>query len=119
MGDRGNIKVGNVFLYTHWEGSELKKILRTAFKKKWRWDDEPYLTRIIFDVMTDGMHGEETGFGISTGICDNDNPILEVDVKKQKVIEWADENLTKKKKEWDTFETFIEESEQEEVEEEI
>jgi hypothetical protein len=31
-----------------------------------RWDDDAYLARIMFDQMTLGDHGEETGFGITT-----------------------------------------------------
>ncbi len=85
MGDRGNIKVGKVYLYTHWGGSEIKQILKNALSKKLRWDDEAYLTRIIFCEMIKEDVSGETGFGISTEICDNDNVILEVDVENQEV----------------------------------
>lgn len=92
MGDRGNIKVYQndenntaVYLYTHWRGSEIYGILKKALAKKWRWDDPAYLTRIIFDVMTEGDHGEETGFGISTSVCDNEHTIIGVNCEKQQV----------------------------------
>jgi len=83
MGARGNIVIhdGNdapVWLYTHWGGEELKVTLARALKRGVRWDDAPYLARIVFDEMTKGRQGEETGFGISTQMCDNEYPILHV-----------------------------------------
>jgi len=82
MGDRVNVKVidsgSAVYLYSHWGGSELPADVQKALAKRWRWDDGAYLTRIIFDVMTEGRQGEETGFGISTRICDNEHPIVAV-----------------------------------------
>lgn len=86
MGDRGNIKVGKVYLYTHWGGSEITEILKSALiRGKGRWNDEPYLTRIIFcEMIKDDVMGD-TGYGISTVICDNEYPILDVDCAKQTV----------------------------------
>ena len=59
MGDRGNIivKDGNseVYLYTHWTGSDLPDVLRSALKRgKSRWNDGPYLARIIFCEIVKG-----------------------------------------------------------------
>lgn len=93
MGDRANIKVynslepqsGQVFLYTHWRGSDLPFILQTALKKNWRWDDDQYLARIIFDEMTNDCHGQELGFGISSVVWDGADRVLSVDVGEQKV----------------------------------
>ena len=88
MGDRGNIKVGGVYLYSHWGGSGLREVLKTVLKRKKRWIDEPYLTRMIFCEMMNEEKAEllgETGFGISVNICDNENEILEVDCKNQTV----------------------------------
>ena len=85
MGDRGNIKVGKVYLYTHWSGSYIKEILKKALSREQRWNDESYLTRIIFCEMLEGDIDGETGFGISTEIVDNEYPILEVDVENQEV----------------------------------
>ena len=53
MGDRGEvyIKDENVRLYTHWNAHELIENVKLALRKKWRWDDPQYLSRIIFDVM--------------------------------------------------------------------
>jgi hypothetical protein len=109
MGDRGNIRVDDkeskIYLYTHWYGSEIPFILKTALiKGRERWKDAAYLTRIIFCEMLQQEKGsidKTTGFGISLGICDNENPIYIVDVPKQRVyIE------TKDSKGW-TFEEFI------------
>lgn len=93
MGDRGNVqivdKIGNktesVFLYTHWGGSRLPQTVQVALAKRWRWTDAPYLARIIFCEMVQGDEAGETGFGISTRICDNEHPIVVVDVPKQEV----------------------------------
>lgn len=92
MGDRANVVVvpdGNpqqaVYLYTHWGGYALPERLQTALRKHWRWEDEAYLARIIFDTMTDGEHGKETGYGISACLGDNSYPLLVVDVLAQTV----------------------------------
>lgn len=71
MGARAQVHMKNsgVFLYTHWGSGSIVEDVRKALASdagRSRWDDEEYLTRIIFDVMTDGQHGEETGFGIGT-----------------------------------------------------
>lgn len=72
MGDRANIIVqernGSIFLYTHWAGYRVRKILARALDRgRDRWDDIPYLTRIIFSEMLIGTDLEDTaGFGIST-----------------------------------------------------
>ena len=96
MGDRGNIKVHGVYLYSHWRGSELPKILKNALiRGKGRWNDIPYLTRIIFSEMIKDEIFEETGYGISTDICDNGNEILEVNCNKQEVNGIAFEEFIK------------------------
>ena len=103
MGERGQIKFENsgVYLYTHWEGDTIKEKLKTALSKRWRWNDEEYLTRIVFDVMVHGLNGEETGFGIGTvKRYDLNYPLLVVDVKQQKIKE--------EDKEW-SFDEFLEE----------
>lgn len=103
MGDRGNIFVidqyseqdtapdgpfAGTYLYTHWSGYELPSILAAALDSKagrGRWNDGPYLTRIIFCRLIAGDVDGETGFGISCSICDNSYPILVVDPANQKV----------------------------------
>jgi len=100
MGDRGNIAVkqqGNsqIWFYAHWSGSKIKDVTKEALAKKWRWDDEAYLARIIFDQLTKGRNGEETSFGISTRILDNEYPIVVVDVPEQRVFTIEETELTK------------------------
>lgn len=92
MGDRGQvfIKTTGVYLYTHWGASELEETVRQALAKKWRWDDDEYLTRIIFDQMTKEYHGEETGFGIGTDKHLDVWKVLVVDCKNQTVTIEAD-----------------------------
>lgn len=90
MGDRANVYVKNsdttgVYLYTHWGGYELPTLVRAALAKRWRWSDDAYLTRIVFDTMTKGFHGEETGFGIATYQPDNEHLIIMLDCTSQEV----------------------------------
>ena len=95
MGDRGNIYVkqhpapgaasGGIFIYSHWSGFRLPELLQDALKKgESRWDDEPYLTRII----AQGIFGDDdgiTGYGITTYLTDNDYPVLVVDSERRMV----------------------------------
>lgn len=93
MGDRANVfvrethkdEVQGVYLYTHWAGTELAQTVHDALAKKWRWEDSPYLTRIIFDQMTEDNHGDETGFGISARICDNEHQIIVIDSRQGRI----------------------------------
>ena len=104
MGDRGNILIHGVYLYTHWNGSSIKEILQNVLRRKQRWDDTPYLTRMIFCEMVKEEISEETGYGISTEICDNQYNILKVDCELQKVFEITEDETVVK--EW-TFDEFI------------
>jgi hypothetical protein len=107
MGDRGNIKIGKVYLYTHWGGSGIKQVVQNALKRRQRWNDEAYLTRIIFCELLKGdddvLNGE-TGYGISTHICDNEHNIIRVNTKKQTVYETNEDGIIIKI--W-SFEEFI------------
>lgn len=84
MGDRAQVKVGDVYLYTHWHGTELKQAVHKALARKQRWEDAEYLTRIIFCEML-ALDGEDalteaTGFGISAFLHDdNEHPLIEID----------------------------------------
>ena len=91
MGDRGNIIVkdgkSEVFLYSHWTGSDLPEVLKSALKRgKGRWDDGQYLARIIFCEMVKGNEMDETGFGISSIIGDGGTDIT-VNVDDQTVTD--------------------------------
>lgn len=69
MGSRGQIAIdqtdGRIYLYTHWSGNKIKDILKNALiRGKDRWEDDEYLTRIIFCEMIEGSVLDTTGFGI-------------------------------------------------------
>lgn len=87
MGDRGQvyIKDEKVYLYTHWDATNLPQIVNRAIAKKWRWDDPEYLARIIFDEMVGKNQGGETGYGITTHMHGDIWRLVEVDCKKQLV----------------------------------
>lgn len=111
MGDRANCVVKQrpaqpeVYLYTHWSGHELLCDVQTALNKRWRWDDPNYLTRIIFDVMTAGQQGQETGYGIGTEPDDNNHDYVVVDVPEQQV-RLEDPDSREVKRTW-SFQDFI------------
>lgn len=89
MGDRGNICMEiedgtEIYLYTHWHGSELKSILQSALiRGRSRWSDESYLARIIFSEMIKDSVEELTGYGISTSLAEGG--VIKVNVAAQEV----------------------------------
>ena len=98
MGDRAHIVVkgdgSKVFLYTHWEGSNIADVVKGALKRvPGRWQDVAYLTRAMFcqfmidannEVMGDIVK-METGFGIASRACEDTSRDIVVDVDKQTV----------------------------------
>lgn len=117
MGDRGNIVVKQnrrdqndtyIYLYTHWSGSDIGQTLQNALKRsKDRWEDEQYLTRIIFSEMIKDSVMDTDGFGISTYQGDNEHDFLVVDSAKQTVsrVKEGDPGATPKKS-W-SFDKFL------------
>ena len=114
MGDRANCIVHQnsfdedtrpVWLYTHYCGHELLTMVQKAIQRKQRWNDSAYLTRIIFDTMSAGQQGEETGFGISTSQCDNQHDYIIVDPGKQEVRILSSADCLEIKQKW-SFEDF-------------
>lgn len=91
MGDRRNVEVidngKSVFLYTHWQGTELPKIVQNALRRgKDRLDDGPYLTRIIFsEMIKDDILGT-TGYGISAYGIESNHPNIVVNIEDQTII---------------------------------
>jgi hypothetical protein len=87
MGDRGQVYVkdSGVYLYTHWSATELVDVVKRAIAKRWRWNDDEYLTRIIFEEMTKGERDTETGYGIGTGKHSDVWRFITVDCSKQLV----------------------------------
>lgn len=117
MGDRGNIVIEcndkRVYLYTHWRGSDIQEIARKALARKQRWDDPAYLARIVFCELIGGDVEGETGYGISTEICDNEHHLVVLNVNDRKVkIESETGHVLKEI----SFEGFVQlKSEQKEV----
>lgn len=95
MGDRGNVffvdgvsgkQLAGIYMYTHWSGGFLPAIVRAALKRgEGRWGDSQYLARIVFCELVQEAVMEETGFGLSTEIGDNEHAIIRVDDTKQRV----------------------------------
>lgn len=100
MGDRGNIVVrehdSEVWLYTHWSGSEIGDTLKAGLAKAPdRWSDGQYLARVIFQALV-GKDDGTTGYGISSRINDNEHPILVADCDSQRVFTVPESAVTKK-----------------------
>ena len=96
MGDRSNIVVmqdnnQSVWLYGHWMGEDAISIVGEVLNKKLRWTDAPYLTRMLFSRMTENAYDEETGFGISTAMQDNEYPIIILNPRTQEA--WLEEYI--------------------------
>lgn len=115
MGDRSNIAIqdtnGNrVYLYAHWLGEDILTVVKDVLERRERWDDEPYLARMMFNAMTRGDEDDSTGFGISTYLSDYDYPVIVVSPKEERV--WletvnADTRAMQQGTEKVSFETFI------------
>lgn len=106
MGDRANVKVvetggGELYFYTHWTGYNLQTTLAKALDRgRDRWDDESYLSRIIFsEMIKDTDLDENVGYGISTYKTDSNYDDLVVDTARQLVEDRDGEILS--------FENFI------------
>src|SRR5258706_10826564 len=100
MGDRGNIAVlqsdgDQVWLYSHWGGYDLPSQLQNGLKAgRGRWHDESYLAKIIFGAAVPSENwSEETGYGISCRMQDNEHPINVVDIPGQRVFFMPEESL--------------------------
>lgn len=94
MGDRANIVIEKddrlftapLFMYTHWNGHGIKQTLQAALKRgKERWNDPQYLSRIIFSEMIKESVLEDTGYGLSNKLCDNEHDLLCVNLEKNTV----------------------------------
>lgn len=121
MGDRGNIIIepdgdcftAPLFMYTHWSGSDLAEILKAALiRGRGRWDDPPYLARIIFCEMIQHSVLDETDYGLSNVPCDNQHDYLCVNIATKMVAlrEYSNDEKAPLKakmlKTW-TFDAFV------------
>lgn len=93
MGDRSNVAILQhnadeaVVLYSHWDGEGLYAKVARALdtpEARARWSDDAYLARIVFQYILDLAGFTETGYGISTGLCDNEYQILVLDPTTQR-----------------------------------
>ncbi len=91
MGDKANVVVKfennqYVWFYTHWGGWSIPRSVQKALQRKERWGDDAYLARIIFcTVCPESTHNDETGFGISASMCDNEYRVVLVNTVEQTV----------------------------------
>lgn len=114
MGDRANIYITQengekpgLYFYTHSSGYRLPLTLQDALKRgQDRWEDEQYLSRIIFCELVKGHEMNTTGFGITTYLCDGGYKILTVNSVTQKVGISKNAESTKPVREW-TFAEYI------------
>jgi DNA anti-recombination protein RmuC len=100
MGDRANVRMdfvgedgGNrtqqsIWLYTHWDGSELPEMLKDALRKgQPRWGDDSYLCRIIVSQIVGEAWQGETGYGLAPYRGDYEYPDLIVNLPDQTVVD--------------------------------
>lgn len=91
MGDRANVYVHHgadpgVYLYTHWTGTQLPEMVRTALKRApERWGDDQYLNRIIFFEIDGRDTAGAAGLGISAQWSGDVHRIVDVDTAAQTV----------------------------------
>ena len=93
MGDRAQVRLyddkteGSVYLYTHWNGSDLRETVKAALSRRQRWDDVEYLARIVFEEMIQGNEGSESGFGIGySEHFDLQHSVIELDCSRQVMV---------------------------------
>lgn len=90
MGERSNIVVENyngnrVYLYGHWMGEESIQIVGDVLDRGLRWDDEGYLTRMLFNRMTQTDPEGELGYGITTYLADSNYPSIVLNCATQMI----------------------------------
>lgn len=92
MGDRSNIVIqeskGNrIYLYGHWMGNGAIDVVADVLLQRERWNDEPYLTRMLFAKMTEvSPKNSSTGYGISTYLCDTAYPLIVLEPATQTAV---------------------------------
>ena len=77
-----------IYLYQHYDGYGLYKIVNNAISRKARWDDPEYLTRIIFSEMIKNHIDDTTGYGIGTSQHGDIEYLVEVDIDNQTIKEY-------------------------------
>jgi hypothetical protein len=94
MGNRASIGITQwapdnlVWLYTHWYGPRIVTWVQETLARRQRWDDGPYLARMVFERMLadEPEPMGETNLGICTGPApDANQPYLIIDTTSQTV----------------------------------
>lgn len=95
MGDRRMAEIrtrtGNLYVYTHWYGSEFPQMAEEAVKKAApRLGDEAYWLRIVVDQLTKEGRDQETGFGLmlkpnAEDEYNNDEPSVIIEARTGKI----------------------------------
>lgn len=112
MGDRGQVHIhdefNSVYLYTHSGAEHLIRDVRDGMAAgRDRWNDLPYLTRILFDYMRDISDFRGTlGFGISCMSAYNAWREVDIDMDRQ-VITIYNYNEDVKERWMGSFEKFM------------
>ena len=75
-----------VYLYKHSDGYLLPGIVQRALTRQIRWDDEEYLSRIIFSEMIRDDVYEELGYGIGKILHSDIEWLVAVNTDNQTVI---------------------------------
>ena len=103
MGCRGTIEIWEngaapkdeespVVLYTHWGAKDMLSNLKTVLKRKTRWSDAAYLSRMIFCKMVEGDERGDTGYGIMTNNVNDAEQEIVVDCDRQEIIVKGNDN---------------------------
>jgi len=77
-----------IYLYQHYDGYLLYKIVCNAIAKKARWNDPEYLARIIFSEMIKDDIDGTTGYGIGTSQHSDIEYLIIVDIDDQTITEY-------------------------------
>lgn len=82
MGVRQDVKLEygekqEIYLYSHWDEPEiLKEKIAKVLNRKQRWNDAPYLARMIFSAIIKEAIDDETGYGLAPYEMGEDEPII-------------------------------------------
>ena len=108
MGARAQVKVGEVFLYTHWgSGTLIKDVRKGLSQGQGRWSDPEYLARIIFDNLKNPEFDDPvTGYGISTYLHGDLDFWLEINCDERKIYSHHYSDDGEPKISW-TFDSFL------------
>lgn len=105
MGARAQVKIEDtgVFLYTHWGSRDIVEDVRTVIRRGKRLDHPDYLARIVFDQMTLGRQGWDTGAGIGTSQHGDIDILVTINTEKKTV---RVDNMYEKTSTTQTFQEF-------------